>query len=130
MLLFDLKNERTQMGLLLSFVCVVWSAFSFTNDGTTWQISAFISLLFSLCTLVYPSFFFLPLLIWKWFGRAIAYILQPIILGILYFVFVWFTSVLVKLANGDLLNSNVGKHSNWSVCNKVDYDEEYFVRQF
>ena len=125
------KPSEKNFGLTFGVIFLAISFYLFYKDP---QLNSLflVFLLFGLSFLVFsflkPEVFFIPNLIWFYFGIILQKIFTPVILFILFFIGIGLTSIIYKIFVKKKIN-DVKNKSNWidnsSVEKNINYDNQY-----
>lgn len=125
------KPSEKNFGLTFGVIFLAISFYLFYKDP---QLnSLFLTfLLFGLSFLVFsflkPKVFFIPNLIWFYFGIFLQKIFTPVILFILFFIGIGLTSIYYKIFVKKEIN-NAKNKGNWikalSIEKKINYDNQF-----
>jgi len=101
------------------------------NNSYILIISFIISVLFLLITILNADLL-LPLnKLWMSFGLLLGKIVNPIILGIIFFLLFTSISLMMKFFGRDELKlKNSSNHTYWKECNNENFQKEIFEHQF
>ena len=108
------SNERS-FGFVFTIFFVIIGLFPLWYDGNIriWAcVTAFIFLFFSIFL---PKVLIIPNKLWFKFGIFLGYIVAPITMGIIFFLAVTPTGIIMRLLGKDLLNQRFdkAKKSSW-----------------
>ena len=108
-------SSNRSFGLLFFIVFLIVSLWPLTHEGSIRIWSVIISVIFLILGLL-NSKFLTPLnILWFKFGMILGNIVSPIVMGILFFLVVTPTGIMLRIVGKDLLNIkyNKKKESYW-----------------
>ena len=107
----DKKNK--QFGYLFFFVLICISIFNFFNSNKINYILIFLSLIFLIITIFKPILFDGISNIWIKFGELLGVFISPIVMALIFFLFLTPLSFIVRLIGKDLLNTKFSKQKSY-----------------
>ena len=124
--------SNIKFGIFFSIIFLFFSWYFYSEK--TIKLSYFLiifSIIFLIIT-IFNSKILLPLnKLWMKFGLLLGKIVNPIVLGFIFFVLFTSISIFMKLIGRDELNLKIHKKkSNWKINKKVPNYIETFKRQF
>jgi hypothetical protein len=129
-----MNNLNKDFGKLISFLCVILATLLFLNNhinlGLILSLIASASLFLSYKI---PQFFSFPAKAWMGFGFILGRFLNPIFLGVLFFILISPIAILTRLFDRDellILKNNKNKKSYWLMRQKSEEKSISFERQF
>ena len=128
----DLKLPSNQkFGLFFAFIFIILSSFFFFgNKGITSFFFLILSVSFLIVSLIKPELLFPLNKLWMRFGFLLGMVINPIVLGILFFVLFTPISIIMKIFGRDELQLGLKKKSYWKRINKKSLSIESFKNQF
>ena len=132
----DISNlklpSNRKFGFFFTIVFFIMGFYFFSkNNAYALTISFIVSVLFLLITILNADLL-LPLnKLWMSFGLLLGNIVNPIILGIIFFLLFTPISLMMKLFGRDELKLKNSSHSTyWKECNNENFQKEIFEHQF
>lgn len=131
-----LKKTKTasdrSFGLFFSSVLGLLAIYLFLYKGSLLFISvALLSLLFLLSSLLVPKILFPFNLIWTFLGIILGTIFRPIIIGLIFFLLITPTALVIKLIGRDELSiKRPSKKTYWKKKEESALDLDFFKNQF
>ena len=107
----DKKNK--QFGYLFFFVFSFISIFNFLNSNKINYILILLSIIFLIITIVKPMLFDGISNIWIKFGELLGVFISPIVMALIFFLFLTPLSFIVRLIGKDLLNTKFSKQKSY-----------------
>ena len=107
----DKKNK--QFGYLFFFVLSFISIFIFFNSNKINYILISLSLIFLIITIFKPILFDRISNIWIKFGELLGVFISPIVMALIFFLFLTPLSFIVRLIGKDLLNTKFSKQKSY-----------------
>ena len=107
----DKKNK--QFGYLFFFVFSFISIFNFFNSNKINYILILLSIIFLIITIVKPMLFDGISNIWIKFGELLGVFISPIVMALIFFLFLTPLSFIVRLIGKDLLNTKFSKQKSY-----------------
>ena len=107
----DKKNK--QFGYLFFFILICISIFNFFNSNKINYILIFLSLIFLIITIFKPILFDGISNIWIKFGELLGVFISPIVMALIFFLFLTPLSFIVRLIGKDLLNTKFSKQKSY-----------------
>ena len=107
----DKKNK--QFGYLVFFVFSLISIYIFFSSNKINYILIFLSLIFLIITILKPILFDGISNIWIKLGELLGRFIAPIIMALIYFLFLTPMSFLVRILGKDLLNIKFSKQKSY-----------------
>ena len=116
-------NSNRSFGIVFFFVFVIVSLWPLINENSLRVWSIFVSIIFLILGLM-NSKLLTPLnILWFKFGKLLGFIIAPIVMGIVFFIVITPTGLIMKIIGKDLLNNkynnkiksywiNRGKHKS------------------
>ena len=113
-------SSNRNFGIVFFFIFLIISLWPLTYDGQIRIWSLIISLIFLVLGLINSKLLWPLNYIWFKFGLLLGSIIAPIIMGIVFFVVVTPTSLIMKIIGKDLLNNKYDKNkkSYWIIRDK------------
>ena len=96
-------SSNRSFGLVFTFFCAIVGGLSYYHNGAHWHWWLTASAVFALLALAAPSVLAPANKLWSKFGLMLHAIMSPIILAILFFVFVTPIGLLMRLTGKDPL---------------------------
>lgn len=89
-------------------------------------------LVFLIVSYFSPRIFYHPARIWLKIGKVLSILMNPVIMGVLYFFFITPYSIILRVFTKTFLNLNRNQDvsSYWEQCEKQVIEKEYFERQY
>ena len=122
----DKKNK--QFGYLFFFVLSFISIFIFFNSNKINYIFISLSLIFLVITIFKPMLFDRLSNTWIKLGELIGKVIAPIVMAIIFFVFITPISFIIRIVGKDLLNTKFSKKKSYWI--KREKDPGSMDRQF
>ena len=98
-------NSNRSFGIVFFFVFVIVSLWPLTNENSLRVWSIFVAIIFLILGLM-NSKLLTPLnILWFKFGKLLGFIIAPIVMGIVFFVVITPTGLIMKIIGKDLLNN-------------------------
>ena len=107
----DKKNK--QFGYLFFFVLICISIFNFFNSNKINYILIFLSLIFLIITIFKPILFDGISNIWIKFGELLGRFISPMVMALIFFLFLTPLSFIVRIIRKDLLNIKFSKQKSY-----------------
>ena len=107
----DKKNK--QFGYLFFFVLSFISIFIFFNSNKINYILISLSLIFLIITIVRPILFYGISNIWIKFGELLGKFISPLVMMLIFFLFLTPLSFIVRMMGKDLLNTKFSKQKSY-----------------
>jgi len=129
----ELKNKiptNRNFGLVFCFVFFLIFLEPIIRDAQLRYWSLVISLIFMILGLINSKLLTLLNKIWYKFGLFLGKIVSPFVMGLIFFLVVTPTSLLLKLFNKDILNKNKKKKKTKSYWIEKDEKKSSMKNQF
>ena len=98
-------NSNRSFGIVFFFVFLIISLWPLTNENPLRVWSVFVAIIFLILGLM-NSKLLTPLnILWFKFGKLLGFIIAPIVMGIVFFVVITPTGLIMKIIGKDLLNN-------------------------
>ena len=98
-------SSNRSFGIVFFFVFVIVSLWPLTNENSLRVWSIFVAIIFLILGLM-NSKLLTPLnILWFKFGKLLGFIIAPIVMGIVFFVVITPTGLIMKIIGKDLLNN-------------------------
>ena len=113
-------NSNRSFGIVFFFVFVIVSLWPLINENSLRVWSIFVAIIFLILGLM-NSKLLTPLnILWFKFGKLLGFIIAPIVMGIVFFVVITPTGLIMKIIGKDLLNNKYNNKikSYWINCGK------------
>ena len=107
----DKKNK--QFGYLFFFVLSFISIFIFFNSNKINYILISLSLIFLIITIFKPILFDRISNIWIKFGELLGMFISPLVMALIFFLFLTPLSLIVRIMRKDLLNTKFSKQKSY-----------------
>ena len=107
----DKKNK--QFGYLFFFVLSFISIFIFFNSNKINYILISLSLIFLIITIFKPILFDRISNIWIKFGELLGMFISPLVMALIFFLFLTPLSLIVRIMKKDLLNTKFSKQKSY-----------------
>ena len=107
----DKKNK--QFGYLFFFILICISIFNFFNSNKINYILIFLSLIFLIITILKPILFDGISNIWIKFGELLGKFISPLVMMLIFFLFLTPLSFIVRMMGKDLLNTKFSKQKSY-----------------
>ena len=107
----DKKNK--QFGYLFFFVLSFISIFIFFNSNKINYILISLSLIFLIITIFKPILFDKISNIWIKFGELLGMFISPLVMALIFFLFLTPLSLIVRIMRKDLLNTKFSKQKSY-----------------
>jgi hypothetical protein len=112
------KNPARNFGILFFIVFFLYGAWPIINSNELKIWSLLIGILFLIFGLFFPKVL-LPLNnIWIKFGELLGKIISPLVMGIVFFVFITPMAFIIRLFGKDLLNMKFNSKSSYWINRK------------
>ena len=98
-------NSTRGFGIVFFFVFVIASLWPLINENSLRVWSIFVAIIFLILGLMNSNFLTPLNILWFKFGKLLGFIIAPIIMGIVFFVVITPTGLIMKLIGKDLLNN-------------------------
>ena len=113
-------NSNRSFGIVFFFVFVIVSLWPLINENSLRVWSIFVAIIFLILGLI-NSKLLTPLnILWFKFGKLLGFIIAPIVMGIVFFVVITPTGLIMKIIGKDLLNN---KYNNKNKSYWINRDE-------
>ena len=121
--MIDVKTARN-FGFILAGISTAIALYPILFNEKIRVLFLLIAIAFVLISFFVPRYLILPTKLWIKFGEIMGLIVSPIVLGAVFFLVVYPTSIIVKIFNKDIINQNLDKHlkSYWIKRKKSDID--------
>ena len=104
-------NSNRSFGIVFFFVFVIVSLWPLINENSLRVWSIFVAIIFLILGLM-NSKILKPLnILWFKFGKLLGFIIAPIVMGIVFFVVITPTGLIMKIIGKDLLNKRYNNKS-------------------
>lgn len=126
------NRQGKDFGITIGIILIAIALFASVSKGN-WLPQLFIlGIILCLLALFYPRVLFPLAFIWLKIGRLLSKIVNPIVLGILYFLIITPYACLLKVFGKKFLNLTMekNKESYWSSYDQGDRGKTGFKRQF
>ncbi len=123
-----ISNEK-HFGFLFSIVFFLISIYPIINDKKINLIFLTISIIIFFISLYRPKLFYYPNIIWFKLGLFLGSIISPIVMGIIFFLVVFPTGLVMRIFKKDILDQNINKSKNSYWKSKIDLNNS-FKNQF
>ena len=101
---YKISSNRS-FGIVFFFVFLIIYLWPLTNENSLRVWSIFVAIIFLILGLM-NSKLLTPLnILWAKFGKLLGFIIAPIVMGIVFFVVITPTGLIMKLIGKDLLNN-------------------------
>ena len=113
-------NSNRSFGIVFFFVFLIISLWPLTNENPLRVWSIFVAIIFLIFGLM-NSKLLTPLnILWFKFGKLLGFIIAPIVMGIVFFVVITPTGLIMKIIGKDLLDNKYNNKikSYWINCGK------------
>ena len=110
------KNNIT-FGILFFILFLIIGLYPLKSSGFVRIWSIILSLTFLIITIIKPNLLTFINKVWIQFGFMIGKIISPIIMGLVFFIFVTPIGMLVRILNKDVMGLKRGATSYW-ICRK------------
>ena len=107
----DKKNK--QFGYLFFFVLSLVSIFIFFNSNKINYILISLSLIFLIITIFKPILFDRISNIWIKFGELLGMFISPLVMALIFFLFLTPLSFIIRIMGKDLLNTKFSKQKSY-----------------
>ena len=98
-------SSNRSFGIVFFFVFLIISLWPLTNENPLRVWSIFVAIIFLILGLM-NSKLLAPLnMLWFKFGKLLGYIVAPIVMGVVFFVVITPTGLIMKIIGKDLLNN-------------------------
>ena len=122
-------SSNRSFGIVFFFVFLIISLWPLINENPLRVWSIFIAIIFLILGLI-NSKLLTPLnILWFKFGRLLGFIVPPIVMGIVFFVVVTPTGLIMKIIGKDLLNNKYNKNNKSYWINR-DKNKSTMKQQF
>jgi len=111
-------GSNRSFGLVFFIVFFIIAIFPLKNDGDLRYWSILVSLFFLILGLINSNILSPLNKVWFKFGLLLGKIISPIVMGIIFFIVITPTSLLLKLFNKDILNLKRGKKKTYWIEKK------------
>ena len=111
-------GSNRSFGLVFFIVFFIIAIFPLKNDGDLRYWSILVSLIFLILGLINSNILSPLNKVWFKFGLLLGKIISPIVIGIIFFIVITPTSLLLKLFNKDILNLKRGKKKTYWIEKK------------
>ena len=111
-------GSNRSFGLVFFIVFFIIAIFPLKNDGDLRYWSILVSLIFLILGLINSNILSPLNKVWFKFGLLLGKIISPIVMGIIFFIVITPTSLLLKLFNKDILNLKRGKKKTYWIEKK------------
>ena len=116
----DKKNK--QFGYLFFFVLSFISIFIFFNSNKINYILISLSLIFLIITIFKPILFDRISNIWIKFGELLGMLISPLVMTLIFFLFLTPISFFIRIIGKDLLNTKFSKEKSYWIKREKDLD--------
>ena len=130
------KNEinlpsNKKFGFFFSFLFFIASLFSFFNENILlFNLFLFSGLIFLIITLFRPVKLKFLNQLWMNFGLILGKIINPIVLGLIYFLLITPIAIMMRLFGRDELKLKKIKKTYWLSRSEIKFDANTFKNQF
>ncbi len=109
------KGTERNFGLVFAGVFLIISLYPLWFEKNIHLWACIISLIFLFLAIFLPKFLIIPNKLWFKFGLFLGAIISPIVMGMIFYLTVTPTGIIVKLLGKDLLRQNLkkSKKSYW-----------------
>lgn len=125
-------SSNRSFGLVFAVFCAIVSALSFYNDGTHWHWWLIAAAVFGVLAFAAPAVLAPLNKVWFKFGLLLHVVMTPLILGMLFFVFVTPIGLLMRMTGKDPLRRRFEPTSKsyWIVRDPPGPAPETFKNQY
>ena len=116
----DKIKKNKQFGYLFFFILLVISIFNFFNSNKINYIFISLSLIFLVITIFKPMLFDRLSNTWIKLGELIGKVIAPIVMAIIFFVFITPISFIIRIVGKDLLNTKFSKKKSYWIKREKD----------
>ena len=109
----DKIKKNKQFGYLFFFVLSFISIFIFFNSNKINYILISLSLIFLIITIFKPILFDRISNIWIKFGELLGMFISPLVMALIFFLFLTPLSLIVRIMKKDLLNTKFSKQKSY-----------------
>ena len=126
----DLPSNKN-FGLFFFFIFLILSVFFFYKEYGPWAFICFLTSLSLLIAVVFAPAILHPLNVgWMWFGIVLGKVMNPIIMGSLFFLIISPLGIIWRLCGRDELQIKiVTRASHWTErsdgCKQILFDKQY-----
>ena len=106
-------RKNKQFGYLFFFFLLVISIFNFFNSNKINYILISLSLIFLIITIFKPILFDRISNIWIKFGELLGMFISPLVMALIFFLFLTPLSLIVRIMRKDLLNTKFSKQKSY-----------------
>ena len=113
------SNERS-FGIVFTIFFLILSIYPIINKETINVFFLIISIIIFVITILRPSLFYFPNKIWFKFGILLGKIVSPLVMGIIFYLTVTPTGIIMRLLRKDLLKKKleIKEKTYWVKKNK------------
>ena len=116
----DKDKKNKQFGYLFFFFLLLISIFNFFNSNKINYIFISLSLIFLVITIFKPMLFDRLSNTWIKLGELIGKVIAPIVMAIIFFVFITPISFIIRIVGKDLLNTKFSKKKSYWIKREKD----------
>lgn len=123
--------SNRKFGIFFTIIFIFLSIFFFRNHIYISVLFIILSIIFCLTAIFIPKYLYFLNYTWLQFSIYIGKLINPLVLGALYFILIFPVSVVLKLFGRDeLLLNRKAKKTMWVYNKTLEYNSEYFKRMF
>ena len=116
----DKIKKNKQFGYLFFFFLLVISIFNFFNSNKINYILISLSLIFLIITIFKPILFDKISNIWIKFGELLGMFISPLVMALIFFLFLTPLSFIIRIMGKDLLNTKFSKQKSYWIKREKD----------
>ena len=116
----DKIRKNKQFGYLFFLILLVISIFNFFNSNKINYIFISLSLIFLVITIFKPMFFDKLSNAWIKLGELLGRVIAPIVMALVFFIFLTPISFFVRIIGKDLLNTKFSKQKSYWIKREKD----------
>ena len=106
-----LKSSNKSFGFVFSIFFAIIFFYYFINKDKAYWIFIILSLAFGFFAFIYPKIFNVFNKVWIKFGEFLGKVVSPLVMMVIYFTVVLFTSIVLKVINKDIMNLKINTSS-------------------
>ena len=113
-------KKNKQFGYLFCFFFLLVSIFNFINSNKINYILVGLSLVFLVITIFKPMLLDKPNYVWIKFGEILGKVISPLVMFLVFFVFLTPLSFIVRILGKDLLNTKFSNQKSYWIKREKD----------
>lgn len=123
--------SNRKFGIFFTIIFIFLSIFFFRNHIYISLCFIILSIIIFFFSIFFPKYLYVLNYSWSKFSIYISKVVNPLVLGTLYFILIFPISVVLKIFGRDeLILNRKTKKTMWVYNKNTDYNSEYFKRMF